>query len=403
MSDLTAADFGDLIAGRIRAEHLSISARWLERLRELLPVDVNEVFPTEELLDHIPALILEVAGYIHSPESEAVASITSITAKAQELGTLRHTQRASVHQLLSEYRLLGGILTHFVQAELEEKGISPTALEAIEVSRRLNDAIWILTQTTVDTFVSKYTTTIASHAERLESFNRMVSHELRQPLGTLVYALPLLKIEAERGDLTRHEHFLEVMERNVAKLTQLMEQLEVLSRLQNRPADSPDVQLVEVETIAREVARQLREMADLRGVEIQIAGPLPHVTIDVARLELILVNLISNAIKYSDPDKGDRFVRVEAVSDGPSETATILVQDNGIGIPAETLPTIFQRFVRAHVGRDTELGVRGSGLGLSIAAECVAAVGGSIRVESTAAVGTTFFVTLPPELPRAAR
>ena len=79
--------------------------------------------------------------------------------------------------------------------------MAPTASEAIEVSRRLNDAIWILTQTTVDTFVSNYTTTIASHAERLESFNRMVSHELRQPLGTLVYALPLLKIEAERGDL----------------------------------------------------------------------------------------------------------------------------------------------------------------------------------------------------------
>ena len=133
MSDLTAADFGDLIAGRIRAEHLSISARWLERLRELLPVDVNEVFPTEELLDHIPALILEVAGYIHSPETEAVASITSITAKAQELGTLRHTQRASVHQLLSEYRLLGGILTHFVQAELQQMGMAPTASEAIEV------------------------------------------------------------------------------------------------------------------------------------------------------------------------------------------------------------------------------------------------------------------------------
>ena len=370
MSDLTAADFGDLIAGRIRAEHLSISARWLERLRELLPVDVNEVFPTEELLDHIPALILEVAGYIHSPETEAVASITSITAKAQELGTLRHTQRASVHQLLSEYRLLGGILTHFVQAELQQMGMAPTASEAIEVSRRLNDAIWILTQTTVDTFVSKYTTTIASHAERLESFNRMVSHELRQPLGTLVYALPLLKIEAERGDLARCQHFLEVMQRNVAKLTQLMEQLEVLSRLQNRPPDSPDVQLVEVETIAREVARQLREMADLRGVEIQIAGPLPHVTIDVARLELILVNLISNAIRSSDPDKGDRFVRVEAVSDGPSETATILVQDNGIGIPAETLPTIFQRFVRAHVGRDTELGVRGSGLGCDRGGMC---------------------------------
>ena len=93
-------------------------------------------------------------------------------------------------------------------------------------------------------------------------------------------------------------------------------------------------------------------MADLRGVEIQIAGPLPHVTIDVARLELILVNLISNAIKYSDPDKGDRFVRVEACltvrpRQPPSSFRTMGSDSGGDS------PTIFQRFVRAHVGRDT--------------------------------------------------
>jgi signal transduction histidine kinase len=397
MPDLTAADFGDVIAERIRAEHRSISGRWLERLRGLLPVDVNEVFPTEDLLDHIPALILDVAGYIRSPETEAVAAITSITAKGQELGTLRYTQRASVHQLLAEYRLLGGILTHFVQTELVRLGMSPTASDAIDVSRRLNDAIWILTQTTVDTFVSKYTSTIASHSDRLESFNRMVSHELRQPLGTLVYALPLLKSEAERGDVARHHHFLEVMQRNVDKLTQLMAQLEILSRLRTPAPDSPDVQRVELESVAWEVARQLREMADLRGVDVQIVGPLPHVTIEVARLELILVNLLSNAIKYSDPDKPDRFVRVERVPAERDELATIVVRDNGIGIPPENLSSIFQRFVRAHVGRDTELGVRGSGLGLAIAAECVDAVGGSIRAESTVGVGTAFLVTLPCE------
>src|SRR6185295_1167927 len=197
----------------------------------IVVVDANEVFPTDHLLDHIPALIREVAGYLRAPEIDAVAANTAIIAKAQELGELRHAQQASVHQLLAEYRLLGRILANFVQEELGRLGLSPSAAEAMEVLRRLNDALWILMQTTVNTFVAAYGDTIASHAARLESFNRMVSHELRQPLGTLMYAVPLLRAETARGDTARQDHFLKVMERNILKLTQLMEQLEVLSRL----------------------------------------------------------------------------------------------------------------------------------------------------------------------------
>jgi signal transduction histidine kinase len=363
----------------------------------LLNVDANEVFPTEHLLDHIPALIQEVAAYIRAPEAEAVAANTAIMAKAQELGELRHSQRASVHQLLAEYRLLGGILTHFVQDELNRLGAWPPAAEALEVLRRLNDAIWIFMQMTVNTFVSEYTATIASHTARLEGFNRMVSHELRQPLGTLIYAMPLLKVEAERGDRERSQHLLAVMERNVVKLMQLMEQLEALSRLQTRQPDAPDMQRIEVASVAWEVARQLREMADARGVDIRIEEPLPALIVDRARLELILVNLISNGIKYSDPDKAVRFVSVDSVPCDDARLACIAVRDNGLGIPEESLSTIFRRFVRAHAGRDSELGVRGSGLGLAIAAECAEAVGGSIRVESRVGQGTSFLVTLPGE------
>jgi len=395
VSDLTAAGFGDQIAERIRAEHVPISVRWLERLRGLLTVEANEVFPTEQLLDHIPVLIQDVGDYIRSPEAEAVAANTSITAKARELGQLRHTQRASVHQLLAEYRLLGDILTSFVKEELARIGIGPSASEAIEVLQRLNDAVWILMQTTVDTFVSEYTATIESHAARLESFNRMVSHELRQPLGTLMYALPLLKAEADRGDMARHDHFLKVMERNVVRLTQLMEQLEGLSRLQASRGDAPDVQRTDVASVVREVARQLREMADARGVEIQLGDGMPSLVVDMARLELILMNLISNAIKYCDPAKRDRFVRIESVSAEREDQVGIIVRDNGIGIPQANLSTVFRRFVRVHASRDSELGVGGSGLGLAIAAECAEALGGSIRVESSVGDGTSFLVTVP--------
>jgi signal transduction histidine kinase len=400
LADITAADFGDLIAERIRAEHIAISARWLERLRGLLSVDSNDVFPTERLLDHIPALIQELATYVRSPTAEAVVANTSVITKAQELGELRHAQAASVHQLLAEYRLLGGILANFVQSELQQLGVSPAAGEAVEVLRRLNEAIWLLMQTTVNTFVAEYTRTISSHAARLESFNRMVSHELRQPLGTLMYAVPLLKAETERGDTARQEHLFAVMERNIVKLTQLMEQLESLSRLRTDRTDAPDVQCTDVTTIAWEVARQLREMADARGVDIHVTEPLPELVIDVARLELVLMNLMSNAVKYSDPNKPQRLVVVEEGPSDDPDSVCIAVRDNGLGIPEDHLATVFRRFIRAHAERDSELGVRGSGLGLAIAAECAEAVGGSIRVESTVGAGTTFLLSVPRE-PRA--
>jgi len=186
-----------------------------------------------------------------------------------------------------------------------------------------------------------------------------------------------------------------VMERNVVRLTQLIEQLEGLSRLQTSRRDAPDVQRTDVASVVWEVARQLREMADARGVEIQVGDGMPSLVIDMARLELILMNLISNAIKYCDPAKPDRFVRIESVSAERDDHVGIMVRDNGIGIPQANLSTVFRRFVRAHASRDSELGIRGSGLGLAIAAECAEAVGGSIRVESSVGEGTSFLVTVP--------
>ena len=136
-------------------------------------------------------------------------------------------------------------------------------------------------------------------------------------------------------------------------------------------------------------------MADAREVKVCVGEALPVIVIDTARLELILMNLISNAIKYCDPAKPDRFVRIESVSAEREDQVGIIVRDNGIGIPQANLSTVFRRFVRVHASRDSELGVGGSGLGLAIAAECAEALGGSIRVESSVGDGTSFLVTVP--------
>ena len=110
-------------------------------------------------------------------------------------------------------------------------------------------------------------------------------------------------------------------------------------------------------------------------------------------MELILVNLVSNAIKYSDPAKPDAARGV--LGDARPEACVIGVRDNGVGIAPEHLPRIFERAYRAHADRDEELGTDGFGLGLAIVRDCVADQGGHVGVESRVTEGTTFRVALP--------
>src|SRR5262245_59876670 len=152
-------DFPDLLAARIRTEHRTLAARWFARLLDILPVSARDVFPTESLLDHVPALILEISDYVKEPEGEAIASNTAILDKATELGALRHSQRASLHQVLREYQILRGVLVEFVKEELDKVGDSPSAAAAIEMTARLYRAVDVLSQATVEAFVGLYTRT----------------------------------------------------------------------------------------------------------------------------------------------------------------------------------------------------------------------------------------------------
>jgi signal transduction histidine kinase len=382
--------FTELIAERMRAEHRVLAARWFERLLDLLPVDARHVFPTESLLDHIPALILEVAGYLREPDDQAIAANTTILEKARELGELRHGQRASLHQVLREYQVLNGVLVAFVVEEMERLQLTPLPVESVSLVSRLNQAVHLLSQSTVESFVTLYTRTIAEQNERLEQFTRMAAHEWRQPVGALLFGINLLT----RSDLDapQTERTLSAVERNVQHLIELTRKLEVLARVQDR-TDGPIVQEVSAGTVAREAARQLREMAHARGVEVRIADDMPTLTVDVGRLELALLNLLSNAIKYSDAAKPERYVDVRGGADGA--WCRLEIRDNGVGIPDEALPRVFQRFTRAHTERDDLLHVGGIGLGLSITEDCVRAMGGQIDVRSVEREGTAFVLTLP--------
>jgi signal transduction histidine kinase len=385
-------DYVGIVSTRLSAERLGLSTAWLMRMHELLDLAVNDVFPTDQLLDHIPTLIDEIAVYLRAPADEEIAANAAVIAKARELGALRHQQKASVHQVLREYELLGEILEGFVAEETDRLGLQPSSAECFELQHRMTRATRTLMRTTVETFVSEYTTTIREQHESMQAFNRMASHELRSQVGMLMFAAALLNTEGVQSDPHRIAKLAATIRVNTDRLSWLIENLQRLARL-GEVLDVPSQQQVDVGTIGREVARQLEDMAASRNVEIRVDGMLPTVTVDPARLELVLLNLVSNAIKYSDPAKSDSFVTIEGVADGGSDV--IAVRDNGLGIAAADRAAIFERFYRAHSHLDGTLGVSGTGLGLAIVSECVAALGGSIRCESTLSEGTTFFLTLP--------
>lgn len=397
---VTAGNYAAILAQRIVTERFALAQNWLTRLRALLTVEPNDVFPSDQLLDHIPALIAAIAAYLPAPSEEEIAANAAVIDKARELGTLRHEQRASVHQILREYEILGELLETFVAEETRNLALAPSSQECFDVLRRLTHAIHTLMRTTVDTFISEYTTTIQEQSERIKAFNRAASHELRSPIGTILFASTVIDKDAARlsRDPDRLAKIGEAIRTNAERLGWLVENLQRIARL-SEPLDVPSQQRAEVDTIASEVARQLEDMASSRRVTLRVAPGLPSLILDPARLELVLLNLVSNAIKYSDPGKIESYVEIVQESAGASDPThcTIAVRDNGLGIPESDQDAVFERFFRAHAHLDDELGVTGSGLGLAIAADCVNALGGSIRFESTAGVGTTFYITLPYE------
>ena len=215
-----------------------------------------------------------------------------------------------------------------------------------------------------------------------------VSHELRTPLASVkAYAETLREGAVE--DAEHRLEFIQEIERNVERMTRLVNDLLELSALESgsRP---PALEPVSLMRIAGEVTASLKPLAERKRVVLRLDPfhDLPELRGDRNQLKQVFTNLIDNAIKFAG-DKG--VVRISArAQNGMVEVA---VEDNGIGIPPEDLPRIFERFYRVDKARSRELG--GTGLGLSIVKQIVEAHCGSVAVESPQGRGTTVRFTLP--------
>jgi two-component system phosphate regulon sensor histidine kinase PhoR len=177
------------------------------------------------------------------------------------------------------------------------------------------------------------------------------------------------------------------MDAEVDSVTQMVEELLELSRI-----ESGQVPLRLAPTTVGEVVipptDRLRPQAERAGVElvIQLSDELPRILADVDRARQVVSNLVHNAVKFTPPGGS---ITVAARPDG--DEVTISVQDTGVGIPAEDLARIFERFYKADRARSGG----GTGLGLAIAKHVVQGHGGRIWAESIEGEGSTFYFTLP--------
>jgi hypothetical protein len=232
------------------------------------------------------------------------------------------------------------------------------------------------------------TTRVREREDRLQAFDRALTHELRNRIGAVLGASQLLEsLDLSDGERRR---LASVVARNASGMRVVLDNLLELSRLGSATRTERHVLLG---AAAAEAARQLREMSVADDIEVTI-DELPPVEVSAAAVELVLANLLSNAIKYSDPAQASRWVRISGTHTDDGEVV-VTVRDNGLGVPPAARARLFQRFFRAHA--DTRGNIDGTGLGLSIVREAIHEIGGRVWAEfpDDGQGGSAFRFTLP--------
>jgi len=220
-----------------------------------------------------------------------------------------------------------------------------------------------------------------------EEFVANVSHELRTPLSLIKGYVETL-LDGARNDPAIAERFLKIIERNTQRLDLLIQDLLTISALESERIKL-NLQPVELRPLVEKIFSDLNAKAENKNVQLLNEFPELVATADVNRLDQALANLVDNAIKYGRA-QGRVTVGGKKLDDGKLE---IFVQDDGPGIPAESLDRVFERFYRVDKARSRDQG--GTGLGLSIVKHIVQAHGGEVWVKSEPGKGATFFFTLP--------
>lgn len=239
----------------------------------------------------------------------------------------------------------------------------------------------------------------AEQKERLEQSRRdliaWASHDLRTPLASLQLVTDAL-VDGVVDDTATQQRYLQTAQKEVANLKELINDLFELSQLESGHIDLK-LQQTSLSDLLSDTLSAMRAMAERRGVRLDghVSRDIDPVLIDPEKIQRVLYNLLSNAIRHT-PAGGEVLLMAEVTGSG----VRVTVRDSGEGIAVEDLPHIFDRFYRGERARTRDKeGLRGAGLGLAIARGLIEAHRGTIEVDSLPGQGARFSFTLPRTAP----
>ncbi|MDN5211885.1 HAMP domain-containing sensor histidine kinase [Fulvivirgaceae bacterium BMA12] len=216
----------------------------------------------------------------------------------------------------------------------------------------------------------------------LDRFIYSVAHDLKSPLSSLKGLINLAKKDISRKE---YQHYFDMMNGSITKLLSFIS--DIVNYTRNKRLDL-EVEVVNLEEMVESIFNQYQFIEGRENIQKEVNIEQKSVFFsDVRRVQMVLTNIISNAVQYFDPVKKNPFIKVDILVD--NKKAGIRIEDNGVGISEQHLKKVFDMFFRA--SEDS----KGSGLGLFIVQETIKILEGKIEVSSVEFTGTTFTIDLP--------
>lgn len=366
---------------RLEADADALALRWLTALKARLPVEPTRIFPQQTLLNHVPLLLRRMAAAL---DDEDPLGAEGVREELASIARLRRSQGYGMAELVTEFDVLAAVASEALEGYLSDWEGPVPVRDVMRVATRLRDVIEGMSRITVEVLELEQRSDALQHDWLLDTFGRAVGHELRNRLNAVHLLLEVWKREAEQAE--SGARIRELQER-LKTVERVVEDVFAVAIVHNR-IDPGEHAFRPLARVVANACETVREHADSRGVKLVADPELPIFAVDGMRVQLVLVNLLNNAIKYCQ-SREDRWVRISATRIGDGEWQ-VSVADNGIGIPPRDQERIFQANERASAPHD----VPGEGIGLGLARKAVEQLRGRIWVESEPERGSTFHFTL---------